>query len=96
VSLDILKYGFILKKLSPCKSLSLKDLTLKLFMLIALTIAARYQSLHLLYIQGIVKDKNVYTLKYKGLLKQDRPGHCTSTVELRAYPSDRKLCVVTI
>ena len=86
----------VLRKLSPCKYLSLKDLSLKLCMLIALTTAARCQSLHLLSINGIEKSSNVYKLQYEGLLKQDRPGCHTKYLELKAYPPDRRLCVITV
>lgn len=78
----------VLRKISPCKYLSLKDLSLKLCMLIALTTAARYQSLHLFIVDGIEKRSNVYKLQYDGFLKQDRPGCHTKYLELKVYPPD--------
>lgn len=33
---------------------------------------------------------------YEGLLKQDRPGCHTKYLELKAYPPDRRLCVITV
>lgn len=47
-----------LQSLSPVKNLSLKMLTLKLVMLISLTIACRTQSLHFLDLRGMVKRKD--------------------------------------
>lgn len=79
-----------------CKYLSLKDLTLKLTMLITLTMAAKSQSLNLLCIEGMVKKRHAYVLKFQSLLKQDRPGHCTSFVKLKTYTADRRLCVMTV
>ena len=29
-------------------------------------------------------------------VKQSRPGHVVTLVELQAYPTDRRLCVVTV
>lgn len=85
-----------LKKLSPVKSLSLKDLTLKLSMLICLIIAGRTQSLHLLSVSGLIKGSKSYILQYCDLLKQTRPGRNNPVVELKAFPPDRRLCCVTV
>ncbi|KAK6181896.1 hypothetical protein SNE40_009674 [Patella caerulea] len=84
-----------LKKLSPVHSISFKNLTLKLAMLIALVTAGRSQTLHLISIDNIHKETDKYILSINGLLKQSRPGSTNQEVELRAYPPDRKLCVVT-
>lgn len=85
-----------LRKLSPVKFISLKDLTLKLVMLIALTNATRAQSLHLLTISDMCKCSKSYTLFFKSLLKQSRPGFLCEQLELFAYPPDRRLCVVLV
>lgn len=85
-----------LKTMSPVKYLSLKDLSLKLAMLLTLILAGRTQSLHLLSIEGIVKGTHSYTLRYSDLLKHSRPGKSISSVELRSYPPDRRLCCITV
>ncbi|WAR26591.1 hypothetical protein MAR_012295 [Mya arenaria] len=85
-----------LKKLSPVKHLSLKDLTLKLVMLMALTQAARVHTLHLLNFKCNKKLKSEYVLQFNGHLKQSRPGHNVVCVSFRAYPPDRRLCVYTV
>ena len=85
-----------LRKLSPVSSLTLKLLTLKLVMLLALTLASRSQSLHLLTLDNMKKGFSSYTLQYSGLLKQSRSGHNNPIAELRAYPPDRRLCVLFV
>ena len=81
-----------LRKLSPIsKKLSLKTLTLKCVILLALTLASRSKSLHLLSIDNMKKGFSSYTLNYSGLLRQSRSGHNNPIAELRAYPPDRRL-----
>ena len=83
-----------LQKLSPVSKLSLKLLSLKLAMLIALTIASRTQSIHLLDIRDMKKGYDIYTLFYRDLLKQSRPGKVNPIEELKTFPCDRRLCVI--
>jgi hypothetical protein len=72
---DVSKVLDFHRKLTPVRFLSLKDLTLKMIMLIALSSACRTQSLHLLGIDNMVKGAKCFTLFYYGLLKQSRPGY---------------------
>lgn len=77
-----------LRKLSPVKYLSLKDLTLKLTFLIALTNAARSQSTHLMSVNSVhVIDE---------LVKESRPGYMEPTINTKAYPPDRRICAYTV
>lgn len=85
-----------LRKLSPIKFISLKDLTLKLVMLIAIITASRVQSLHLLTLNGLEKNFHSYTIFFDGLLKQNRPSWSQNCIELFAYPPDRRLCVTFV
>lgn len=85
-----------LRKLSPVNSLSLKVLTLKLVMLLALTLASRTQSLHLLSIEDMKKGFSSYILSYSGLLKQSKSGRNNPVAEMFAYPPDRRLCVLFV
>lgn len=89
----VLKY---LRKLSPVKILSLKDLTLKLTMLLGLTNAARAQTLHVLSYKQLKKSSSGYLLKFNSLLKQSRPGFDCSCLVLKSYPPDRRLCIITV
>lgn len=85
-----------LRKLSPSKKLSLRDLTLKLVMLAALTTAQRLQTLQLLDISRMDKGRNGFRFEVTELVKQSKPGRRALVVELPAYPPDRRLCVKTI
>ena len=85
-----------LGKISPVSKLTLKMLTFKLVMLLALTLASRSQSLHLLCIDDMKKGFSSYTIHYSGLLKQSRAGCNSPVAEIRAYPPDRRLCPVFV
>lgn len=62
-------------------------------MLIALTNAARAQSIHLIHITYMKKCFNEYIFEFSGLLKQSRPGYKTPVVHMKAHPPDRRLCI---
>lgn len=86
----VLRY---LQKLSPVRHLSLKDLTLKLVMLMALTNAARIHTINMLSVTGLLKLKSEFVLKLDGLVKQSQPGKQFNALHFKAYPPDRRLCV---
>ncbi|XP_053398289.1 uncharacterized protein LOC123561770 [Mercenaria mercenaria] len=90
---DVSKTITYLKTLMPLEKLSLKLLTLKLAMLIALTQASRAQSLQLLTLENLRKGSEFYVLQFKGSLKQSKPGRRVPNVMLKSYP-DASLCVV--
>jgi hypothetical protein len=89
----VLKY---LRTLSPVKELSFKDLTLKLVMLIAIISAQRAQTLHLLEVVNMVKRSTAFIFSIVETVKQSRPGSRLPVLELKAFPSDRRLCVYTV
>ena len=93
---DVSKVLVFLRKLTPVRFLSLKDLTLEMIMLIALSSACRTQSLQLLGIDNMVKGAKCFTLFYSGLLKQSRPGYNEAFLELFSYPPDMRLCVIFV
>ena len=93
---DVSKVLLFLQKLSPVRNFSLKELTLKLVMLIALTSATRVQTLHLLSIVNMLKSFKSFTLFFDGLLKQNRPTWSNDNLELYSYPPDRRLCVIFV
>lgn len=86
----VLKY---LRTLSPIKHLSLKDLTLKVVMLMGLTNAARVQTLHLLTVNQFKKLSTEFVFQVEGLLKQSRPGVNNQFMHFKAYPVDKRLDV---
>ena len=83
----------MLDKLKPNSELSLKMLTLKLVMLIAIIHAARVQTLHQLSIQNIRKEKTSYVVQIDSLLKQTRPGMNVKPLKMEKYPPNANLCV---
>ena len=94
--LDVSKVLSYLRKLSPVKYFTLKDLTLKLCMLVALTCATRTQVMHLLSVNNVHKLSSEFLIKIEGLLKQSRPGYRNPQIHLNAYSPDRRLCVFTV
>lgn len=84
-----------IRHMDPLHSLSLKDLTLKLVMLMALTQAARVQTLHLLMIKGISLGEESISVYLGDNIKQCRPKFNIQVVQFKAYSQDPRLCVVT-
>lgn len=93
---DVDKVLRYLQKLSPVRHLNLKDLTLKLTMLLALVNAARVQTVHLLSTVGLKKLRSEFIVQFDSLLKQSRPSFDCSRVHLKAFPPDRRLCIYTV
>ena len=85
-----------LKTLSPDSELTLKMLTLKLVMLLALVLASRCHSLHLLTLDDMRKESSKFVLRYSGPLKQSRPGVNVPFVEIKSYAPDRRICSYTV
>ena len=81
--------------LSPLQSLTLKELSLKLVMLIALTSVSRVQGLKYLKISNMRKSDNCFQFCYTDLLKTSRPGFKSEMV-LKEYTPDRRLCVYSV
>ena len=75
--------------------LSLKDITLKVVMLIALITGQRAQTMHLLDIRNRSVSELAHTYRID-VVKHTRPGKHQMEFELAAYPEDRSLCVVTL
>lgn len=85
-----------LRTLSPIVTLKLRDLTFKLCMLIALLSAQRCQTLHLLRIDEMKIRANSVVFFIKDLVKQSKPGKIGITLNLKAYPPDRRLCICRV
>ena len=83
-----------LTKLGAPTALSMKNLTLKVVMLMALLSGQRRQTLHSLRIDlmRLSADKCIFTIT--SLLKTSRPGKHLSFIEFQAYAPDIRLCVV--
>ena len=93
---DVNKVLGFLRTLSPVKHLTLKNLTLKLTMLMALSNAARVQTLQLLSVEKLEKNRSAFKFMLQSSLKQNRPAYNINSVQFKAYPPDRRLCVYTV
>ncbi|KAK2548210.1 hypothetical protein P5673_031677 [Acropora cervicornis] len=81
-------------ELKPSLALSLKDLTLKLTMLLCLTTGLRGQTIHKFDTNYIQDLGDPYRITVHEKLKQTKPGRHLEPIELLAFPADRELCVV--
>lgn len=84
-----------LRKLSPVKSLDLQQLTLKTCMLLAMLTAQRQQTLHCLNVEDMDITSDKFIFRVNNILKTSKPGNIGVTIELEAYPLDRRLCIYT-
>jgi len=81
--------------MSPVSSLGLKDLTLKVVMLIALVSGQRVQTLQKMRIDAMHFQLNSVCFTMTQVLKQSKPGNSGCTIKLHAYPPERRLCILT-
>ena len=83
-----------LKTFGASSALSLKELTLKLTMLLCLTTGQREQTIHKFDINYIQDLGDRYRITVHEKLKQTKPGRHLEPIELLAFPEDKELCVV--
>ena len=84
-----------LRGMGKATELSIKELTLKLVILIAITSTCREQTTHLLDLKGLVKENNCFVFIIDSNIKQSRPTSSLSDciVKFKAYPLEEKLSV---
>lgn len=84
-----------LRGMGKATELPIKELTLKLVILIALTTACREQTIHLLDLKGLVRENNCLIFIIDSNIKQSRPTSSLSDciVKFKAYPLEEKLSV---
>jgi len=87
----VLRY---LQQLWPISNLSLKELTIKCVMLLALTTGQRAQSIHLINTVNITLTNSYLKIRFGDLLKHSRPGHHQHEILLPAFTDDITLCIV--
>lgn len=75
-------------------ALSLKELTLKLTMLLCFTTGQRGQTIHKFDINYIQDLGDRYRISVHEKLKQTKPGRHLEPIELLALSEDKELCVV--
>jgi hypothetical protein len=80
------------KGIGPIKMLTLRQLTIKLTILLSLTMAQRQQSLHLIDTRYLEWHKTYIKIRYLDLLKSSRPGFHQEEIILRAYTQDKCVC----
>ena len=88
----VLKY---LKTLESTSEISLKDLTLKLVMLIALLSGQRCQSIHSIKTNNIILEKDKVTIPITDVIKQSKPQRKQPVLVFPVYKPDTNLCVVS-
>lgn len=86
----------LLRQWSPVEKLTLKMLTLKLCMLIALLIAPRCQTLAALRLSNLTFAGNSAIFGIEELLKTSRVGKVGDSIAISGYPPDRRLCVLKV
>lgn len=92
---DVKQVFSYLQPLHPQKFLTLKDLTHKLVMLLALLSGQTRQTLHSLSVSDMKLNPDKCVLLMKALLKTSGPGRHIFSLEFVAYQPDPRLCVVT-
>lgn len=86
---------YLICTLWPHSELNLKDLTLKMVMLMALVSAQRGQTIHLLRLDHMFVEQNSYTFRLSEHVKQSRPGKKGLILQFFMFPHNKKLCVYT-
>lgn len=85
--------GF-LQTQAPVEGLTLKNLTMKLSMVLALISAQRCQTLKALSIDYLKLGKKDCTFYSTKLLKTSRPGNHQSTLVIKSFAPNEKLCPI--
>ena len=87
----VLRY---LKSLYPHGNLSLKQLSYKLIVLLALTTGQRIQTLHSVDLKNVVLSPNFIKIRIGELLKQTKVGQHLTELYIEEYKQDKAICVV--
>ena len=85
-----------LQSWSPVNRLTLKELSFKLCMLLALLSGQRCQTLHILDIEHMVLSDSRCIFYIMSVIKHSRRGSHQKPLEIEAYPKCTDLCVVTV
>lgn len=85
-----------LHTLAPVKNLNLRDLTIKLAILLWLLTGQRGQSILLIDIRNLTLRQNSIKIRFGDKLKTTRPGFHQAELCLKAYVPNRRLCIVTV
>lgn len=81
-----------LKTLDPLEELSLKDLTLKLLLLLLLATGQRGQTVYLLSLDGMTMSPLSCTFDLLEHIKSSKPSKRTNSIDIHGYQADNALC----
>ena len=73
---------------------SLKQLSFKLIVLLALTTGQSGQTLHCIKVPNIENSSEYVKIRIKDLLKSSKPGNHLAELYIQQYPQNKSLCVV--
>lgn len=79
----------------PLENLSLKEVTEKLIMLLALGTGFRAQTISLIKLSGIVVSKSGTEIKVKDIVKTSRPGSYQSYTFLPFFNDKTNICIAS-
>ena len=85
-----------LKNIEPIEQITLKELTLKLAMLLLLATGQRGQSMYLLSLDGMTKRANSCTVELMEHIKTSKPNKSTKPIEIRPFQPDKTICQLTV
>ena len=92
---DASKVLHYLESLQPLENLTLKDLTLKLVMLVLLVTGQRGQSVFLLSLEGMSMQPDLCSFTLLEHTKTSKPSGKTQPILIRGFPSNRNICPLT-
>ena len=84
-----------LSTLHPVKELPLKDLTLKVLMLLLLVTGQRGQSIHLMTLSAMKLTESVCQFQILQHTKTSKPGHSSTSITISEFEQDRRICPLT-
>ena len=76
--------------------LTLKELSYRLVMLLAILSGQRCQTLHCLFVSSMKMSDSKCVFSVDVLLKQSRKGKHLAPLEFLAFPQNEKLCIVSV
>ena len=85
-----------LKSLPPNEKLTLKILSEKLIMLMALLSGQRGQTLHTIKLSEVKITEQQVIIQIRSLLKTSKPTNHIGLITIPAFPTERRLCIVTV
>ena len=91
---DVTRVFAMLKNWPGNKNLSLKDLTLKLIILLLLVTGHRGQTIIALSLDGLLLEDEEVVFSLNKLIKSNRTGDCLSTIVLQPYNKCPRICVI--